>query len=491
MGSIKGFMEIKRETPPARPVTERLKDQTEVYQEVPEQLYRDQGARCMDCGVPFCQNLASGCPLGNMIPDWNDMVYRGDWKEALALLLKTNNFPEFTGRICPAPCEGACVLGINEPPVTICNIERAIAEKGFENGWIHPTPPKVRTGKKVAVVGSGPAGLACAEQLNRVGHLVTVLEKDDRIGGLLMYGIPHFKLEKRFVHRRVDIMKAEGVIFKTNAHVGVNISIDELRKEFDALILCGGSQKPRDMPVEGRDLDGIHFAMDFLPQQNKRNEGDTIPDAAAITAKDKNVLIIGGGDTGSDCLGTSLRQGAKSVHQFELLIEPPPERSENNPWPQWPKVFRVTSSHAEAEKKITQFCVMTKKFSGENGTVKKVHAVEVEFGAPDPSNGRPTIKEAPGSKIEMDVDLVLLAMGFVHPIHEGMIKDLGVELDGRGNVASDKNKMTSVPGVFTAGDMTRGQSLVVWAIAEGREAARGVDEYLMGHSDLPRSEFLT
>jgi glutamate synthase (NADPH/NADH) small chain len=489
MGAIKGFMEIDRETPPERPVEERLKDYREVYDGFPEQKFRDQGARCMDCGVPFCQS-GTGCPLGNMIPDWNDLVYRGEWEDAVAMLLKTNNFPEFTGRICPAPCEGACVLGINEPPVTICDIEKQISEKGFEMGFIKPIPPLKRTGKKVAVVGSGPAGLACAAQLNEAGHLVTVLEKDDRIGGLLMYGIPHFKLEKEIVHRRVKLMEDEGIIFKVNVHVGVDCSIKDLQKEYDAVVLCGGSQKPRDLPVEGRELEGIHFAMDFLPQQNKRNEGDTISEEISITAKDKNVLILGGGDTGSDCLGTSLRQGAKTVHQFELLAQPPQQRNRNNPWPEWPKVYRVTSSHAEAPGEITEFCVSTKYFSGENGNVSQVHGVKIKFGDPDPNTGRRPMIEIPDSEFMLDVELVLLAMGFVHPIHEGMIKELDVKLDNRGNVASDTNKMTSVKGVFTAGDMTRGQSLVVWAIAEGREAARGVDQYLMGETHLPHSEFL-
>jgi len=489
MGAIKGFMEFGRETSPERPIDERLKDYREVYDGFPEQKFRDQGARCMDCGVPFCQS-DTGCPLGNMIPDWNDLVYRGEWEDAVAMLLKTNNFPEFTGRICPAPCEGACVLGINEPPVTICKIEKKISDKGFEMGFIKPNPPEKRTGKKVAVVGSGPAGLACADQLNQAGHLVTVFEKDDRIGGLLMYGIPHFKLEKEIVKRRVKMMEDEGVIFKVNVNVGVDRTIKDLQEEFDAVVLCGGAQKPRDLPVKGRELEGIHFAMDFLPQQNKRNEGDTIEGDISITAKDKNVLILGGGDTGSDCLGTSLRQGAKAVHQFELLPQPPEQRNGNNPWPQWPKIYRVTTSHAETKGQITEFAVSTKHFSGENGKVGKVHAVKIKFGDPDPETGRRPIIEIPDSEFELDVELVLLAMGFVHPIHEGMIQELEVKLDGRGNVACDENKMTSAQGVFTAGDMTRGQSLVVWAIAEGREAARGVDQYLMGHTHLPHSQFL-
>jgi glutamate synthase (NADPH/NADH) small chain len=423
------------------------------------------------------------------------MVYRGRYKEAVELLQKTNNFPEFTGRICPAPCEGACVLGITEPAVTICKIEEMIAEKGFEMGFIKPYKPEFRTGKKIAIVGSGPAGLACADQLNTAGHEVTVFEKDDRIGGLLMYGIPNFKLDKKIVKRRLKVMEESGVIFKTGINIGVDKSANELKEEFAAVVLCGGSQKSRDLPVEGRDLKGIHFAMDFLPQQNKRNEGDTIPEEISITANDKNVLIIGGGDTGSDCLGTSLRQGAKNVYQFELLPEPPQERTENNPWPQWPKIFRVSSSHAEANEregkdKITEFCVSTKKFTGKEGKVSKIHGVKIEFGDPDPKTGRPEMREVPGSEFELDVELVLLAMGFVHPIHEGMLVELGMELDARGNVACDDKKMTSVDGVFVAGDMTRGQSLVVWAIAEGREAARSVDLYLMGVTQLPHSEFL-
>jgi glutamate synthase (NADPH/NADH) small chain len=494
MGAIKGFLEFERETPSGRPVEERLKDQKECYVPFPENKYKEQGARCMDCGVPFCQS-ETGCPLGNLIPDWNDMVYRGRYEDAVELLLKTNNFPEFTGRICPAPCEGACVLGISEPAVTICNIEEMIAEKGFEEGFIHPRPPESRTGKKVAVVGSGPAGLACAAQLNSVGHEVTVFEKDDRIGGLLMYGIPHFKLDKEVVKRRIKLMQDEGIIFKTGVHIGVDKPAKELKDEFDSVVLCGGSQKPRDLPLEGRELDGVHFAMEFLPQQNKRNEGDTISNDISIMAKDKNVLIIGGGDTGSDCVGTSLRQGAKSVTTFELLPEPPRTRTDSNPWPQWPKTFRVSSSHEEANKregkdKITEYCVATKKMTGKDGKVSKIHGVKMVFGDTDSKTGRASMNEVAGSEFELDVDLVLLAMGFVHPIHEGMVKELGLDLDARENVSCDQNKMTSVEGIFVAGDMTRGQSLVVWAIAEGREAARSVDHYLMKSTELPHSQFL-
>ena len=494
MGAIKGFMEFDREGPHGRPVEQRLKDQKECYVPFPEEKYKEQGARCMDCGVPFCQS-ESGCPLGNLIPDWNDMVYRGKYKEAVELLLKTNNFPEFTGRVCPAPCEGACVLGITKPAVTICNIEEMIAEKGFEEGFIKANPPQKRTGKNVAIVGSGPAGLACAAQLNSVGHMVTVFEKDDRIGGLLMYGIPHFKLDKEIVKRRIKLMKDEGIIFKTGINIGVDQSANALKEEFDAVVLCGGSQKPRDLLVDGRNLDGVHFAMEFLPQQNKRNEGDVIPNDISITAKDKNVLIIGGGDTGSDCVGTSLRQGAKSIVQFELLPEPPGSRSDNNPWPQWPKIFRVSSSHEEAneregKEKITEYCVATKNFTGKNGKVSKIHGIKLGFGDPDPTTGRASMNEIPGSEFEMDVELVLLAMGFVHPIHEGMLQELDLKLDERQNVFCDENKMTSEEGVFVAGDMTRGQSLIVWAIAEGREAARSVDQFLMTTTQLPHSQFL-
>jgi len=489
MGSVKGFMQHERETPVSRSVDDRLQDHREVYDPLSEDKYKQQGARCMDCGVPFCQS-DTGCPLGNMIPDWNDMVYQGRWEEALALLLKTNNFPEFTGRICPAPCEGACVLGINELPVAICKIEEAIADNGFEKGFIKPNPPQNRTGKKIAIVGSGPAGLACADQLNQVGHSVSVYEKSDRVGGLLMYGIPGFKLDKQVVKRRIKLMEDEGVVFLSGIHVGVDISLKMLLDDFDAVVLCGGSEKPRDLSVEGRDLDGVHYAMDFLPQQNKRNEGDVISKDISIVAKDKNVLIIGGGDTGSDCLGTSLRQGAKNVYQFELLPQPPGKRKPTNPWPEWPMIMRVSSSHKEAKSEVRQFSVSTKKFSGSEGKLKKVHAVKVKFGDPDLKTGRSPVIEVPDSEFELDVDLVLLAMGFVHPVHEGMLLELDVKLDGRGNVWCDENKMTSVDGIFAAGDIARGQSLVVWAIAEGREAARGVDKYLMNRTNLPHSQFL-
>ena len=489
MGKITGFLEIEREQNRKQPASDRVRHFDEFTIPMSQSRIIDQAARCMDCGVPFCQSEA-GCPLGNLIPDWNDMVYRNEWERALALLHKTNNFPEFTGRICPAPCEGACVLGITEPAVAIKNIEQVISDKGFEAGWIKPHPPQKRIGKKIAIVGSGPAGLACAAQLNQAGHQVTVFEKADRVGGLLMYGIPNFKLDKKVVERRVNLLAEEGIIFKTNAHVGKNVTVDELRENFDSLVLCGGSEKSRDLPVEGRDLKGIHFAMDFLPKQTKRYLGDKIPDDVFISAKDKNVLIIGGGDTGSDCLGTSLRQGAKNVYQFEILPNPPQTRAANNPWPQWPLIMRMSSSHQEAPKEVRDYSVMTKRFSGKNGHVTKVHAVRITQGERDPRNGRPKMIEVPGSEFELDVELVLIAMGFVHPVHEGMVQQLGLELDGRGNVACDENKMTNIEGVFTAGDMTRGQSLVVWAIAEGREAARSVDKYLMGATSLPHSQFL-
>ena len=400
-------------------------------------------------------------------------------------MTKTNNFPEFTGRVCPAPCEGACVLGITEPAVTIRSIEEKIAEECFTRGLIKPNPPLKRTGKKIAIVGSGPAGLAAADQLNKVGHNIVVFEKEDRIGGLLMYGIPNFKLEKEIVLRRIEIMKKEGIEFRPNSHVGGNIKVEGLKKEYDALVLCGGAQQPRDLPVEGRDLNGIHFAMEFLPQQTKRLQGDLIPEVETISAKDKNVLIIGGGDTGSDCLGTSLRQGAKRVDQFELLPTPPESRAEDNPWPNWPQIYRISSSHEEAIDEVRDFCVMTKKFSGKEGNVHKVHAVKIEFGDLNPNTGKPKINEIPGSEFELQVDLVLLAMGFLGPAHT--VSDaLGLDYDQRSNYKADYGSYnTNVKGVFAAGDCRRGQSLVVWAINEGRGAAREIDRYLMGSTFLP------
>jgi glutamate synthase (NADPH) small chain len=471
MGKDTGFMEFTREMPTRRPVGERVNDWFEIYLDFPEEKLRKQGARCMDCGVPFCH---TGCPLNNIIPDWNDLVYRGRWREAIRVLHSTNNFPEFTGRICPAPCEAACVLGINAPPVTIKQIEKTIIDYAFGQGWIRPEPPAVRTGKRVAVVGSGPAGLAAAQQLARAGHWVTVFEKSDRIGGLLRYGIPNFKMEKHLIDRRLEQMSGEGIEFKPNSHVGHNVPVEDLRKEFDAILLSGGAEHSRDLKVPGRELKGIHFAMEFLPQQNKVCEGDTV--ANQILASGKRVVIIGGGDTGADCLGTTHRQKPISVHQFELLPMPPKERSPLTPWPLWPMQLRVEGAHEEGG--IREWSVATSKFTGdENGNVKHLHGMRV--GPP------PKFEPVPGTEFTMDADLVLLAMGFLGPVRNGMIEQLGVALDQRGNVSTDENYMSSVPGVFAAGDMRRGQSLVVWAIAEGRKAARGVDQFLMGQTKLP------
>ena len=472
MGKVTGFMEITREVPLRRPPAERINDWFEIYLPFPEDKIRAQGARCMDCGVPFCH---TGCPLTNIIPDWNDLVYRGRWKEAVRQLHATNNFPEFTGRICPAPCEAACVLGINEPAVTIKQIEKTIVDRAFEEGFIRPEPAAVRTGKRVAIVGSGPAGLAAAQQLARAGHDVTVFEKSDRIGGLLRYGIPNFKMEKHLIDRRLEQMRAEGVRFQTNAHVGVNFPVEELRRDVDALLLAGGAEWPRDLPVAGRELKGIHFAMEFLPQQNRRCEGDTVAADGAILATGKRVVIIGGGDTGADCLGTSHRQKAAHITQFELLPKPPDERSPSTPWPLWPMQLRSESSHEEGG--IRDWSVSTVKFTGDDrGHVRQLHAMRV--GPP------PKFEPIPGTEFTMDVDLVLLAMGFLGPVKNGMIEQLGVTLDARGNVATDESYMSSVTGVFAAGDTRRGQSLVVWAIAEGRKAARAIDLYLMGETKL-------
>ena len=470
MGKDTGFMEYGRELAPRRPVTERVNDWFEIYQDFPEPKLRTQGARCMDCGVPFCQ---TGCPVNNLIPDWNDLVYRGRWKEAVRQLHATNNFPEFTGRICPAPCEASCVLGITQPPVTIKQIEKNIVERGFAEGWIHPEPPKFRTERKAAVVGSGPAGLAAAQQLCRAGHTVVVYEKSDRIGGLLIYGIPQFKLEKRIVDRRLEQMCAEGVEFITNAEVGKNVAVEDLRRQFDAIVLAGGAEQPRDLNVPGRELKGIHFAMEFLSQQNRRSLGDTIASDAEILATGKRVVIIGGGDTGADCLGTCHRQKPLSVHQFEIMPKPPDDRSPLTPWPLWPMQLRVEGAHEEGG--IRDWSIATTKFTGANfnstaGQVQLLHGVRV--------GPAPKFEPIPGTEFTMEADLILVAMGFVSPVRKGMIEQLGVKLDLRGNVATDENNMSSVPGVFAAGDMRRGQSLVVWAIAEGRKAAAGVDAYL-------------
>jgi len=480
MADPKGFLKYNRETQARRPVEERVRDWQEVYLHLEPKHLQTQAARCMDCGIPFCHQ---GCPLGNIIPDWNDLVYRNRWKEALARLHATNNFPEFTGRLCPAPCEASCVLGINQPPVTIKQIEQHIIDYGFDQGWVEAEPPQKRTGKTVAVVGSGPAGLACAQQLNRAGHTVTLYERADRIGGLLRYGIPDFKMEKWVLDRRLRIMEGEGVIFKPNTNVGVDVTAEELRAEFDAVCLTGGSTVPRDLPVPGRELKGIHFAMEYLTQQNRLNAGDSLrPGEERITAEGKRVVILGGGDTGADCLGTVHRQGAKEVWQVELLPKPPSDRTPSMPWPNWPFILRSYAAHEEGG--VREWSINTKSFQGENGRLKCLHAVRLEFGPPGPDGRRP-MKEIPGSEFCIECELVLLALGFVHPQHEGLLNALGVEYDGRGNVKTDANYMTTVPGVFAAGDMRRGQSLIVWAIAEGREAARGIDAYLMGSSRLP------
>jgi glutamate synthase (NADPH/NADH) small chain len=466
MGKTTGFLEISRELPTRRPVAERVNDWFEIYQDFPEAKLRDQGARCMDCGVPFCH---TGCPVNNLIPDWNDLVYRGRWKEAVRQLHSTNNFPEFTGRICPAPCEASCVLGINQPAVTIKQIEKSIIERGFQEGWIVPEPPKFRTGKKVAIVGSGPAGLAAAQQLNRAGHWVTVYEKADRIGGLLRYGIPQFKMEKHILDRRLEQMSAEGVKFVTKTHVGQGVPVEDFQVEFDAIVLAGGAEQSRDLQVPGRELKGIHFAMDFLPQQNRICEGDSIESGTEIHAAGKHVVIIGGGDTGADCLGTCHRQKPASVRQFEIMPTPPNDRSPLTPWPLWPMQLRVEGAHEEGG--LRDWSIATTSFTGdEHGNVKQLHGIHV--GPP------PRFEPQTGTEFTIGADLVLLAMGFVGPVRNGMIDKLGVKLDARGNVATDENYMSSVEGVFAAGDMRRGQSLVVWAIAEGRKAAAGVDKYL-------------
>jgi len=479
MGKITGFMEYERELPARRPVPERLQDWREVEGKHPEDKLQHQAARCMDCGIPFCQK---GCPLGNIIPDWNDLVYRGQWAEAIERLHSTNNFPDFTGRICPAPCEEACVLNINDDPVTIKQIEKQIIDHAFKAGWVKLHVPPHRTGKKVAVVGSGPAGLACAQQLARAGHWVTVFERDSRIGGLLRYGIPDFKMEKHLIDRRMEQMAAEGVTFQVNANIGGNYPTERVRQEFDAIVLAGGATWARDLKVPGRELKGIHFAMEFLPQQNKVVAGDTIQ--GQITATGKRVVILGGGDTGSDCLGTSNRQRATSVHQFELLGMPPETRTEDvAPWPYWPMILRTSSSHEEG---VTRdWSINTKSFSGDaHGNVKKLHGIRLQWVK---ENGRLVMREVPGSEFELDADLVLLALGFLGPEREGLLADLGVQLNERGNVAVNSDYASNVPGVFSCGDMRRGQSLVVWAIWEGRECARGVDRYLMGETDLPAS----
>ena len=478
MGKPTGFKEFTRELPAKRPPEERVHDYKEFCLPFPEEKIRNQAARCMDCGIPTCH---AGCPLGNLIPDWNDLVYNNLWKDAIDRLHATNNFPEFTGRLCPAPCEEACVLSINEPAVTIEEIEKQIIERAFNEGWVLPVRPENRTMKKVAVIGSGPAGLAAAQQLNRAGHFVTVYERDPKVGGLLRYGIPDFKMEKWVIDRRVHLLEAEGITLKTNARLGENLSFDEL-KPYDAIVLAMGATLGRDLPVEGRDLAGIELAMRFLARQNRVVGGEPQDDNEILNARDKHVIVIGGGDTGSDCVGTSNRHGAASVTNFELLPKPPEGRPENQPWPYWPMRMRTSSSHDEGVHR--EWSINTKKFVGVNGRVKKLITTHIEF-EPDPQGGRPRIKEVPGTEKEWPADLVLLALGFTGPEPGGIVEHLGVELDDRGNIRTDETYATNVANVFAAGDARRGQSLIVWAISEGREAARAVDLHLTGKTALP------
>jgi glutamate synthase (NADPH/NADH) small chain len=476
MGETTGFLKWTRHTPSRRPVPVRLRDWREVYEPFDGDELRHQAGRCMDCGIPFCNQA---CPLGNIIPDWNDLVYRDRWREAIDRLHATNNFPEFTGRLCPAPCEGSCVLGINQPPVTIKQVEVEIIDRAWAEGWITPVRPSTVTGRTVAVVGSGPAGLAAAQQLTRAGHTVHVFERADRIGGLLRYGIPEFKMEKRHLERRLDQMRAEGTIFHVNANVGGNIAVDELRNEFDAVVLAGGATAWRDLPIPGRELTGIYQAMEFLPPANRVQEGD-LP-SHPFPAEGKRVVIIGGGDTGADCLGTVHRHGCASVHQFEILPRPPDDRASANPWPQWPQIMRTSSAHEEGGERV--YSVNTECFLGDDdGRVRalRYHEVEQRF-----VDGRMVFEKVEGTDVELPCELVLLAMGFLGPQREGMLDQLGVELDPRGNVARDDTFATNVPGVFSCGDMGRGQSLIVWAIAEGRAAAHHVDRFLMGRTELP------
>ena len=476
MGDPKGFLKFEREGPNRRPIELRVKDWKELYQPISDEKLRTQGARCMDCGVPFCQST-NGCPVVNLIPEWNDLVYRGRWLSALKALHSTNNFPEFTGRLCPAPCESACVLGINNDPVSIRVLEWNIIEHGFSDGLVEPIVPSVNTGKTVAIVGSGPAGLAAAQQLARAGHSVTVFEKSDRIGGLLRYGIPDFKLEKWVIDRRLDQMRAEGVTFQTNVTVGKDLSGEELRRRFDAVGLTLGAEQARDLPVPGRELKGVHFAMEYLAQQNKQNAGDAIK-GEPISAKGKRVVIIGGGDTGSDCVGTARRQDCSEVHQFELLPEPPPQLAGSTPWPLWPMQLRT--SHAHEEGCNRQWSISTTKFTGRHGHVTRLHAQRVRF-----EDG--AFVPIPKTSFEMDVDLVLLAMGFTGPVKHGLLDSLGVVYDPRGAVAVDENFMTNLDGVFAGGDTKRGASLIVWAIAEGRKMAAGIDKYLQAGKSAKES----
>ena len=496
MGKPTGFMEYERELPADRPPEERVRDWQEFHLQHPLEKLAEQGARCMDCGVPFCHTGAtmsrsdkgSGCPINNLIPEWNDLVYRGLWEEALDRLHKTNNFPEFTGRVCPAPCEGACVLGINEPPVTIKNIECSIVDRGFDEGWVVAEPPEKRTGKKVAVVGSGPAGLACAAQLNRAGHAVTVYERADRVGGLLMYGIPNMKLDKKIVERRVQLMAAEGVQFVTSTEIGTDLPAQRLVDDSDAVVLCGGATKPRDLPIEGRELGGIHYAMEFLHANTKSLLDSNREDGEYISAKDRHIIVIGGGDTGTDCVGTSMRHGCKTLTQFEIMPRPPDERAVDNPWPEWPNVYLLDYGQEEAKARFgrdpREYLIMTTKFVGDGeGHVAELHTLNCEWTSGD--NGRPGPKPIEGTEKVWPADLVLLAMGFLGP-EDAVIDQLGVARDERSNArAEHESYATSVRGVFAAGDMRRGQSLVVWAINEGRGAARECDRYLMGETNLP------
>jgi glutamate synthase (NADPH) small chain len=472
MGKITGFLEIEREDRDYAPVEERITNYREFVIPLPEPETRDQAARCMDCGIPYCHN---GCPVNNQIPDWNDLVYRGNWEQAARNLLSTNNFPEVTGRVCPAPCEASCTLNIDDVPVSIKTIECAIADRAIENGWIKPEPAAHKTGKKVAIVGSGPAGMACAQQLARSGHDVHVYEKFAKAGGLMRYGIPDFKMEKGIVDLRVNQMEAEGVTFHYGVHVGVNMPVDTLLADYDAVALTGGSEHPRDLPIPGREFDGIHFAMDFLPQQNRRVSGEPLNGVNEILAGGKHVVVIGGGDTGSDCIGTSIRQGAASVTNFEIMPMPPKRENKDLTWPDWPYKLRTSSSHEEGAER--EFSVLTQAFEGENGKVTAIRCVRADE----------KIKPIPGTEFDIKADLVLLAMGFVHPVKDGMLSDLGIALDPRGNArANTEDYRTSVDKVFAAGDMRRGQSLVVWAIREGRQCAHAIDKFLMGATTLPR-----
>ena len=479
MGKPTGFMEISRQDRAYAPIAERVKHYREFVIALSDESMQQQGSRCMDCGIPYCHQ---GCPINNIIPDWNDLVYQGQWQEAVSVLHSTNNFPEFTGRICPAPCEAACTLNLTDEPVTIKSIECSIIDRAWQEGWIKPQIPSHRTGKRVAIIGSGPAGLACAQQLARAGHAVVVYEKQDRIGGLLRYGIPDFKMEKQLIDRRIAQMQAEGVAFRPNSHVGVNLPASKLMNEFDAVVLACGSEYPRDLLIPGRDLQGVHFAMDFLTQQNRRVAGDTMDESSALHASGKHVIVIGGGDTGSDCIGTSVRHGAARITQLEIMPKPPEKEDKAMTWPHWPNKIRTSSSHQEGCERM--WSVTTKSFSGENGVLKKVLCAHVEWRQED---GRWIMQEVPGSEFTLEADMVFLAMAFVHPVHDGLIEQLNIAMDERKNVKADThNYQTSVDKVFAAGDVRRGQSLVVWAIREGRQTARAVDEYLQGSSDLPR-----